>query len=374
MKLLTYIKLLSLSTFVLFVIVPEITAQYNFKTEKKINCTDVKSQDRTGTCWSFATASFLESELIRMGHDNINLSEMFIVRNIYKDKAMNYVLRQGKANFSQGSLSHDLIRMTEKHGLITEDAYSGLINGETKHDHSEMEAGLKGFLDGIRNSKKLSTKWKPAFTSIIDSYMGAVPKQFMHNGKAYTPQSFVETTKLKTDNYISIGSFTHHPFYEEFILEIPDNYSNGSFYNVPLKEMMSVIDYAILAGYSIAWDGDVSEKGFSAKNGMALLPEDAIREDLFTNPGKEISVTQENRQANFENYSTTDDHLMHIIGLALDQHGTKYYIIKNSWGEISDYKGYLYMSENYLKMKTISVMLHKNGVPSVSSKRLFKSE
>ena len=204
--------------------------------------------------------------------------------------------------------------------------------------------------------------------------MGAVPKQFMHNGKAYTPQSFVETTKLKTDNYISIGSFTHHPFYEEFILEIPDNYSNGSFYNVPLKEMMSVIDYAILAGYSIAWDGDVSEKGFSAKNGMALLPEDAIREDLFTNPGKEISVTQENRQANFENYSTTDDHLMHIIGLALDQHGTKYYIIKNSWGEISDYKGYLYMSENYLKMKTISVMLHKNGVPSVSSKRLFKSE
>ncbi|MFT6336628.1 MAG: bleomycin hydrolase [Saprospiraceae bacterium] len=366
----------SLTIYSLFICfgLSHVTAQYNFKTEKRINCTEVKSQDRTGTCWSFATASFLESELIRMGHDNINLSEMFIVRNIYKDKAMNYVMRQGKANFSQGSLSHDLIRMTEKHGLITEDAYSGLINEETKHDHSEMEAGLKGFLDGIRKSKKLSTNWKPAFAAIIDTYMGAVPKQFMHDGVAFTPKSFVETTKLKTDNYISLGSFTHHPFYEEFILEIPDNYSNGEFYNVPLKEMMSIIDYAILAGYSIAWDGDVSEKGFSAKNGMALLPENAKREDLFTMPGKEIEVTQENRQSNFENYSTTDDHLMHLVGMALDQNGTKYYIIKNSWGEISDFKGYLYMSENYLKMKTISVMIHKDGLPSDSSKRLFESE
>ena len=204
--------------------------------------------------------------------------------------------------------------------------------------------------------------------------MGAVPQQFDHNGKTYTPKSFVETTKLKTDNYISIGSFTHHPFYEEFILEVPDNYSNGSFYNVPLKEMMSIVDYAILAGYSISWDGDVSEKGFSAKNGMALLPEDAKREDLFLNPGKEITVTQENRQANFENYSTTDDHLMHVVGMALDQKGTKYYIIKNSWGEISDYKGFLYMSENYFKMKTISVMIHKDGLPSSSAKRLFESD
>ncbi|MFT6783241.1 MAG: bleomycin hydrolase [Saprospiraceae bacterium] len=237
-----------------------------------------------------------------------------------------------------------------------------------------MEAGLKGFLDGIRTSKQLSTKWKPAFNSIIDAYMGAVPLQFKHDGKTYTPKSFVETTKLKTDNYISLGSFTHHPFYEEFILEIPDNYSNGSFYNVPLDEMVSIIDYAILAGYSIAWDGDVSEKGFSAKNGIAVLPEEDSRDDLFSIPGKELKVTQENRQANFENYSTTDDHLMHLVGMALDQNGTKYYIIKNSWGEISDYKGYLYMSESFLKMKTISVMLHKNGLPSDSSKRLFESD
>lgn len=374
MTLTTILKSLSIGSFMLCISTSTLSAQYNFKTEKKINCTEVKSQDRTGTCWSFATASFLESELIRMGHDNINLSEMFIVRNIYKDKAMNYVMRQGKANFSQGSLAHDLIRMTNKHGLITEEAYSGMLKGEAKHDHSEMEAGLKGFLDGIRTSKQLSTKWKPAFSAILDTYMGSVPQQFTHDGKTYTPKSFIETTKLKTDDYISIGSFTHHPFYDEFILEVPDNYSNGSFYNVPLKEMMSIVDYAILAGYSISWDGDVSEKGFSAKNGMALLPEDARREDLFKNPGKELAVTQENRQANFENYSTTDDHLMHVVGMALDQKGTKYYVIKNSWGEISDYKGYLYMSESYFKMKTISVMIHKDGLPSDSSKRLFESE
>jgi len=374
MKLSTYSKLLFIGVIILTVNLSSLTAQYNFKTEKKINCTGVKSQDRTGTCWSFATASFLESELIRMGQDNINLSEMFIVRNIYKDKAMNYVMRQGKANFSQGSLAHDLIRMTEKHGLITEDAYSGMLDGETKHDHSEMEAGLKGFLDGVRKSKRLSKKWRPAFSSIIDSYMGVVPAQFKHDGKTYTPKSFVETTKLKTDNYISIGSFNHHPFYEEFILEVPDNYSNGSFYNVPLREMMSIVDYALLAGYSISWDGDVSEKGFSAKNGLAILPEESSREDLFKNPGKELTVTQNNRQLNFEDYSTTDDHLMHVVGMALDQMGTKYYIIKNSWGEISDYKGYLYMSESYFKMKTISIMIHKDGLPDSSSKRLFDSE
>lgn len=352
----------------------KLDAQYTFKTEKKNLCSEVKSQDRTGTCWSFATASFLESELMRMGKGNINLSEMFIVRNIFKDKAMNYILRQGKANFSQGSLSHDLIRMTEKAGLITEDAYSGLIAGDEKHDHSEMEAGLKGFLDGVRTRKTLSTKWMGAFSGILDSYMGSVPTKFAHKGKSYTPKTFVADSGIKPHDYISITSFTHHNFYDEFILEIPDNYSNGSFYNVPLDEMMSVIDYALLAGYTIAWDGDVSEKGFSAKNGIAILPLDVQREDLFTVPGEEMTVTQENRQENFENYRTTDDHLMHLVGIALDQNGTKYYLIKNSWGEISDFKGYLYMSESYLKMKTVSIMLHKDALPKSSSSKLFDSE
>jgi len=354
--------------------ISEIQGQYEFKIEKKVNCTSIKNQARTGTCWSFSTTSFLESELIRMGMDDINLSEMFIVRNIYQDKAHNYVMRQGKANFSQGSLAHDLIRMAEKKGLMTEQAYSGLMENETRYDHSEMEKGLKGFLDGIRKSKVLSTKWKTAFNCILDSYMGPAPQQFDYEGKSYTPESFVEFTKLKMDDYISITSFTHHPFYKKFILEIPDNYSNGSFYNVPLDEMMSIIDYALLAGYSISWDGDVSEKGFSAKNGVAVLPVDNKREDLFTLPGAETKVTQDNRQENFENYRTTDDHLMHIVGIALDQAGTKYYITKNSWGEISDYKGFLYMSESYMRMKTMSVMIHKDALPRISSKKLFESE
>ncbi|MEM9547940.1 MAG: C1 family peptidase [Bacteroidota bacterium] len=353
---------------------PVIQAQYEFKTEKKIHCTSIKNQARTGTCWSFSTASFLESELMRMGMEDINLSEMFIVRNIYKDKAHNYILRQGKANFSQGSLAHDLIRIAEKDGLMTEEAYSGLLSGESRHDHGEMVNGLHGFLDGVRKSKVLSHKWRSAFDGILDSYIGNVPEQFEYEDQSYTATTFAEMTKLKTEDYISITSFTHHPFYEQFILEIPDNYSNGSFYNVPLDELMSIIDYALLAGYSIVWDGDVSEKGFSARNGMALLPVDPKREDLFTNPGPEINVTQENRQINFENYSTTDDHLMHIVGIALDQDGTKYYLTKNSWGEISDYEGFLYMSEAFMKMKTVSIMIHKDGLPRNSSEKLFEME
>lgn len=351
----------------------QVTAQYVFKTEKKINCTAVKNQANTGTCWSFATASFLESEVIRMGATDIDLSEMYIVRNIYKDKAKNYVLRQGKANFSQGSLAHDLIRMASQEGLVTEEAYSGLLEGETRHNHSEMENGLKGFLDGVRTSKRLSKKWMPAFTAILDAYLGVAPTQFSYQGKDYTPRTFVDKVGINADDYVSITSFTHHPFYDQFILEIPDNYSNGAFYNVPLEEMMSIIDYTLLAGYTISWDGDVSEKGFSARDGIAVLPESSEREDLFSTPGEEITVTQMNRQENFENYSTTDDHLMHIVGLALDQADTKYYIIKNSWGEISDYNGYLYMSEAYMKMKTVSVMMHKDALPAESAKKIFSS-
>ncbi len=337
-------------------------AQYNFTHIKDIECTDVKNQSRTGTCWSFATSSYIESELLRQGKGQHDLSEMFVVRNIYEDKAKNYVLRQGKANFSQGSLSHDLIRIMDAKGVMPESVFSGLLPGESKHNHSEMEAGLKGFLDGILKSKSLSKKWKTAFTSILDTYMGSAPEKFSYNGKEYTPISFRNELGLKASDYISISSFTHHPFDTSFILEIPDNYSNGSFLNVPLHQLVEITDKALKKGYTIAWDGDVSEKGFDAKQGIAVLPKDPAREDLFSLPGEEIKVNQELRQEHFESYSTTDDHLMHIVGKAKDQNGNEYYIIKNSWGEISDYKGYLYMSKAYFEMKTVAIMVHKDMI------------
>ncbi|MEM7162879.1 MAG: C1 family peptidase [Bacteroidota bacterium] len=339
-----------------------VCAQYKFKHTKDLECTEVKSQDRTGTCWSFATSSFIESELMRMGHDEVNLSEIFVVRNIYKDKARNYVLRQGKANFSQGSLAHDLINVVAEHGIMPDKDYSGLIGDAEKHDHSEMEAGLKGFLDGVIKQRRVSDKWEEAFDGILDAYLGEVPSEFEWKGDRYSAKKMAKAMNLKADDYINLTSFTHHPFNEEFILEIPDNYSNGAFYNVELEKMMASIDNAVDKGYSVAWDGDVSEKGFDAKEGIAVLPFDSKREDLFQEPGEEMSVTQENRQVAFESYSTTDDHLMHIVGKAKDQKGTTYYIIKNSWGDRGPYEGYIYMSEAYVRMKTVSVMMHKDAL------------
>jgi bleomycin hydrolase len=348
----------------------ETEPKYEFSIDKKVESTEVKSQDRTGTCWSFATASFLESEMIRKGKGVQDLSEMFVVRNIYRDKAKNYVLRQGKANFSQGSLAHDLIRVAKKHGVVPESVYSGKLDGENIHNHSEMEAVLKGMLDGVLTQKRLSTKWPVAFDCVVDTYLGEVQEEFTYNGKTYTPKAFAKEMDINPDDYVSITSYTHQPYYEPFVLEIPDNYSNGSFYNVPIAELESIVDNAIKNGFSVAWDGDVSEKGFSAKNGIAVLPTDEKREDLFTNPSDELEVTQEMRQETFESYATTDDHLMHLTGIAKDQKGTKYYLIKNSWGEISDYKGYLYMSEAYFDLKTVAVLVHKDAIPKAIAKKL----
>lgn len=336
--------------------------QYEFTDVKEVSCTDIKSQDRTGTCWSFATTSFIESELIRMNKGEHDLSEMFIVRNIYMDKARNYLLRQGKANFSQGSLSHDMIRMMGEKGVVPESIYSGKYGDAKIHDHSEMEAGLKGYLDGIREQKRLSDRWDEGVEALLDVYMGEAPEKIMVDGKKLTPVQYAENLGLNAGNYVNLTSFTHHPFGSEFILEIPDNYSNGSYMNVELDKLIAIIDKAIDKGYTVAWDGDVSEKGFSARDGIAVLPVDASREDLMENPGDEVEVTQQNRQQNFENWSTTDDHLMHIVGIAKDKNGTKYYKIKNSWGSISPHKGFMYMSEAYMRMKTVGITVHKDMI------------
>lgn len=336
---------------------------YGFKIEKSIEYTPVKSQDNTGTCWCFAGASFLESELIRQGHGQHNLSEMYIVKNVYKDKAMNYVLRSGKANFGQGALAHDFINSVGRHGLIPEEYFSGLDDGQKRHDHSEMEAVLKGILDAVIERKKLTPKWRMAYDKVLDIYIGESPDSFNYQDKNYTPLELAKKFNFNAKDYVNLTSYTHHPFYESFVLEIPDNNSNGSFYNVPIDELMSIIDHAIENGFSVAWDGDVSESTFQAGQGMAILPADPRRRDLYTEPGKEVDVTQEMRQETFLSYSTTDDHLMHLVGISRDKAGNKYYVIKNSWGEVGPHKGLLHMSEAYVRLKTVAIVVHKDGIP-----------
>lgn len=347
-----------------------LVAQYNITPKQTINCTPVKNQDQTGTCWSFATSSFLESEIKRSKKMDLDLSEMFSVRATYTDKAQNYMLRHGKANFSEGSLSHDVINAVERLGLVPEAAYSGKLAGEEEHNHGEMVAAATGMLHGLQKQKTLSPKWKQSFEAILDVYLGKTPEKFTYDGKEYTPKSFAEFLDVKPENYISLTSYTHHPFYKSFILEIPDNYSNGSYQNIPLEELEAVVDHAIQNGFSVAWDGDVSEATFKHKEGLAILPVDATREDLWTKPGAEIKVTQELRQRSFESRETTDDHLMHLVGIAHDSNGTKYYVIKNSWGEGNPFSGYLYMSQAYFQLKTVGVLLHKDGVPKPIKNKL----
>jgi bleomycin hydrolase len=345
--------------------VEKIVPKYEFSIEHSIPYTKVKSQDSTGTCWSFATASFIESELIRQEKGQHDLSEMFIVKNIYKDKAQNYVLRQGKANFSQGALAHDFINSAHHFGLVPEENYSGREDNSKRHDHAEMEVVMNGFLEAVAKQKKLSPKWKIASDKILDTYLGDSPARFTYRDHSYSPKEFSESLGFNGKDYQSITSFTHHPFGEAFVLELPDNYSNGSFQNVPIDELMETIDFAIENGFSVAWDGDVSEKGFSATRGIAVLPSNSSRRDLFTRPGEEQVVTQEMRQDAFTSLATTDDHLMHLVGISRDTEGNKYYVVKNSWGEIGKHKGFIHLSEAFVRLKTVAVIVHKDAVTAM---------
>ncbi len=341
---------------------PEIKG-YGFEIEKSIESTPVKSQDRTGTCWCFAGASFLESELIRNGKGTHNISEMFIVKNVYKDKAMNYVLRSGKANFGQGALAHDFINAVDRHGFVPEAVFMGRESEKAKHDHTEMESLLKGMLDALIKQKSLSKKWRLAYDRVLDVYIGENPQKFEYLNTQHTPGSLAKAVDFVGQDYISLTSYTHHPFHSKFVLEIPDNNSNGSFYNLPISDLVDVIDHAIENGYSVAWDGDVSEAGFSSAKGIAVLPADPKRKDALTEPGPEKAVSQEMRQETFYSYATTDDHLMHLTGISRDKNGNKYYVIKNSWGTIGPYKGFIHMSEAYVRLKTVAILIHKDGIP-----------
>ncbi|MFW5656968.1 MAG: aminopeptidase C [Bacteroidota bacterium] len=359
---------------------------YIFKTESEVKVTPVKNQFRSGTCWSFCTVSFLESEILRLGGPEYDLSEMWSVRHSYEDKAARYVRMHGKMNFGGGGATNDVTDVFRKYGYVPEQAYGGLTIGEDKHVHGEMDHVLKEYIDGVVENKnrKLTPVWDKGLDGILDAYLGVKPESFEFEGETYTPESFAASLPININDYVLISSFTHHPFYEQFIMEVPDNWSWGMMYNLPLDEMMEVMVHSLEEGYSISWASDVSEKGFSWTNGIAIVP-DAEKPDLsgtererwekltdsekaselysFDEPVAEKSISQEMRQEAFDNYSTTDDHGMHITGLAVDQEGTRFFKVKNSWGTSNPFDGYLYASDAFVRYKTISIMVHKDAIP-----------
>lgn len=372
----------------------EASEAYSFTIAKSLPATSVKNQYRTGTCWSYAATSFIESELLRTGKGEQDLSEMFFVRKAYEMKAEKFVRMHGETNFSQGGLAMDVMHIWKEYGVVPNEAYEGLTIGDSLPVHGEMESVLRGYVDQVikNRNRKLSPVWKEDFDGVLDAYLGPLPEQFTYDGSSYSPASFAGELGLEPDDYVSIGSFTHHPFYEEFLLEIPDNWLWSSIDNVPLDEMMGVLDHALESGYTVCWDADVGEKSYDWKRGIALMPSTEI-EDLsglerarwdelsasekqalfydFSTPKKERTITQVSRQEMFDNYLTTDDHLMHITGTTRDQDGNKFYMVKNSWGTGTHiYKGYHYVSEAYMRAKTIFFMVHKDAVPASTADKL----
>jgi len=349
--------------------------KYQFKTVQDIETSSVKSQGQTGTCWSFATSSFLESEIFRLTNQHIDIAEMYLVRNTYDKKAWNYVMRQGHIRLSEGGLAHDVIDAVAFGGLVPQSEYTDIFGANKIYNHSAVVPALKKILDVyIKNDKDSKfPDWKKEIASILDKNVGKKPVTFLYKNKSFTPESFATYVKIIPKNYVSLTSFTHEKYYTHFVLNIPDNFSNGSFYNLPLNEFITTITSALENGFSISLDVDVSEKTFSAKYGVATLPKNIDdNQKSLTQIVNEKEVDAAFRQHEFENYNTTDDHLMHITGLVKDQKGRTYYKVKNSWGNNSDRvgnNGYIYMSEAYLKSKAISVLLHKDALsPTLKTK------
>ncbi|MCB0734153.1 MAG: aminopeptidase [Flavobacteriales bacterium] len=324
--------------------------------------TEVKSQDRTGTCWSFSTTSYLESEVLRTQHKTVNLSEMYTVRNIYVEKAERYLRYHGHRPFSQGSLAHDVYHAYDAYGMMTEEAYPGK-QPDSLHNHTAMEKTLKSYLDSILKTGTIPSTWKTSFNQLLDSYLGTVPSSFTYEGKSYTPATFTrDVLKLNMGDYVGFTSFAHQPLHQFVVVQVPDNFSDGTYFNTKIDDLVSIVNHALSQGMSIEWDGDVSETGFLGRTGYAVLCEDTTL--LKNDPLKcqEPAINQMDRQKEFDNLHTTDDHLMHITGLVKHSDGRTFYLVKNSWGTKPGWDGYLLMSEAYFKMKTVSIYLNRNAL------------
>lgn len=366
------------------------TVGFVFTTVKENPITSVKNQNRSSTCWSFSSLGFLESELLRQGKGEYDLAEMFVVHHTMTDRAERYVRLHGDNSFSPGGSFYDVIYCMKNYGLVPQEAMQGIMYGDSLPVHSELDNVAAAYVDAIAKGKlkKLSPVWKSGLSAIYDTYLGACPEKFTYKGKEYTPKTFAQSLGLNAEDYVSLTSFTHHPFYTEFAIEIQDNWRNGNSWNLPLNELMAVIDNAVDKGYTVAWGSDVSELGFT-RDGVAVLPDmertdltgsdmarwtgltaDDKRKEATSKPGPEKEVDQEMRQIGFDNWETTDDHGMQIYGIAKDRNGKEYYMVKNSWGTNNKYKGIWYVSKAFVAYKTINILVHKDAVPKDIAKKI----
>lgn len=363
-----------------------------FTTVKENPITSIKNQNRSSTCWSFSSVGFFESELLRLGKGEFDLSEMFIVHKTMEDRAVNYVRYHGSSSFAPGGSFEDFVACYKQYGMVPQEAMPGIMYGDSMHVHNELDAVADGYVNAIAKGKfsKLTPVWKKGLSSIYDTYLGECPKEFTYKGKTYTPRTFADQVLgLNMDDYVSLTSFSHHPFYKPFIIEVEDNWRNAPGYNLPLDEFMEVMDSAVRNGYTFAWGADVSEAGFS-RNGIAVCPDmekgadlagsdmarwlglsktDKVKE-MTSKPMPEMTITQEMRQTGFDNWETTDDHGMMIYGLAKDQTGKEYFMVKNSWGTSGKYKGIWYVSKAFVAYKTMNILIHKDAIPAAIAKKL----
>jgi len=351
---------------------------FQFTVIKELGNTSIKDQGSSGTCWSYSGNSFLESEMLRIGKPVVDLAEIFTARNVYLEKAKLYVLYGGSNSWGEGAELHDVINMYRKYGAVPQEVYTGLRFGQTRNDFKEMSAVIKGMLDAYVKQKKLSPDWLKNIESVLDRYLGEYPKEFTYKGKKYTPITFAkEIVGLNPDDYVELTSYKDYPYYKRFVPPIADNWSHESMWNVPMEDLTTIIDNAINKGYTVGWATDVSEPYFSYKNGVAYVPNidlnsiDAkVKENLFKGPKPEKKITEDLRQQGLNDLTTTDDHGMHIVGLAKDQNGKEYYIVKNSWGVTNDYEGYLYVTKAFVQFKSTSILVHKNAIPKNITKNL----